>query len=91
MKALPPRLCGNRGTAFPDAFAKTSTQTNKEPYAARPSCPDGTAMIGNVANTLSLPVVRLYSLRRAFVHSAADLPLNDYKQYMSMGSQHRQA
>jgi hypothetical protein len=49
------------------------------------------AMTGNVVITLSLPVVRLYSPRRAFVYSAADLPLNGYKQYMSMSWQHHQA
>jgi hypothetical protein len=47
-------------------------------------------MAGNVVNTLSLPVVRLYSAGRAFVYSTANLPLNDYKQYMPMGSKNRQ-
>jgi hypothetical protein len=36
MKALPPWLCGSRGTAFPDAFAKTLAQTSKGPYATEP-------------------------------------------------------
>jgi hypothetical protein len=37
MKALPPRLLRSRGAAFPDAFAKTSTRTSKEPYAMSPN------------------------------------------------------